>query len=705
MKPLQWIRGQRTSRTATAVLGLAALAPVLLLLAKGIAALPADVRVSGDPAVTELYTLRATAGDQWLGPYSRFGFHHPGPLLFFAFAPLYTLLGKSYAALSVGALAINLVSLLGITAVVLRVAGRLRACWTLATLAAYVLYLQPGLLVSAWNPDVAVAPLALSLVALTAATAGFTVYLPVAAAAGSLAVQSHLTSAAPVAVAGLVSATVLVFGHRQLRAEETGRKRALMRHLLLTAIVLAVAWAPSAFEQLRDTPGNVALIVRYLHERHEGQTPGTAIAAIARQTSGFLLSPLGVNGQALPTGALARAAEVLCGVQLTLLLIGTWLGWVRRDSFVAAACATAALLFVVAATVTLRISGPLWPYLTRWVAALGLLGWIAVAAAFTPRGRARVGWSGVHVLACAVLVSGFAVPGVREAARFPVLSTYIASAWPDQLSKRTVEALAARSVQHPHLRILSNRSWEQAASIVLQCEKAGRGVTVDSDWVFMFGEGCRLREPDDGAVLVAPSGLATVLARQPGFEVLAAGGEDTALLATYGSAGAGVVDMGTPAVEAYLRGGFSGAENERGGGFRWSEGPVSWLRLPASLGSPHRLRFMACPLEVPGVRESVTVELNGVRLAVLTMRRGWAVYSVPVPGAVVRTQNLIAFQYSSVRSPHEISGADDRRQLAVRFRWISLGESPANSTEGAPTIEGHFHPGTTSRPPAEPRAN
>lgn len=684
MRPMHWVRGQRGASAAVACLALVALAPLLILLARGIAALPADVRVSGDPAVTELYTLRASRGEQWLGPYSRFGFHHPGPLLFYLFAPFYLLLGKSYAALCIAALVVNLASLAGIAHIVLRTAGAPRALWALAALAAYLAYLGPELLVSAWNPDVAVIPLALTLVALAAAMAGFTGCLPLAALAGSLAVQSHLTAAAPLAAAGLLTAIALVVGRRRGAAREAGEKRPFARHIMLTGMVLAVVWAPPVIEQLRDTPGNGTLIIRYLLQRHDGQTVGTAISAVATQASGFLLSPLGVTGQVLPGGSLGVAAKSLTLLQLVVLLVGAWRGWARRDRFVAAACGSAALLLGAAVLVTLGISGPLWPYLTRWVSAVGVFGWIAVAAAFTGREWGSPRRARVQLVACATLVCTYAVAGSREVARFPSLGAYVASAWPDRLSQRTIDGLSARGVRRPHLRILDNQSWEQAAAIVLQCEKTGRPITVDSDWLFMFGERFRLREADDGAILVARSDLAARLAGQPGTEELASGGGDAALLAAHGTAVPGPLQIGSLAAEAWLRGGFSGAEADAGGGFRWSDAPASLLRLPGSPDTAAALRFEASSVEVPGARQELTVELNGVRVGVLAMRRGWATYSVAVAADAVREENLVTFRYSLVRSPHELSRSQDRRRLAVRFRWIALGGSPARTAAGVP---------------------
>ncbi len=37
----------------------------------------------------ELYTIHATHAAQFLGPYSQYGWHHPGPMLFYLLAPFY----------------------------------------------------------------------------------------------------------------------------------------------------------------------------------------------------------------------------------------------------------------------------------------------------------------------------------------------------------------------------------------------------------------------------------------------------------------------------------------------------------------------------------------------------------------------------------------------------------------------------------------
>src|SRR5437016_3928499 len=70
------------------------LAAVALLAVFAALAMVATVRRAGptwptaDAALIELYTMSATRGEQLLGPYSRFRWHHPGPAMFYALVPL-----------------------------------------------------------------------------------------------------------------------------------------------------------------------------------------------------------------------------------------------------------------------------------------------------------------------------------------------------------------------------------------------------------------------------------------------------------------------------------------------------------------------------------------------------------------------------------------------------------------------------------------
>src|SRR5262249_53914144 len=99
------------------------LAAISLALASGLIVLArraADFATIGDTAVIESYTWMASTGDLLLGPYSRFQWHHPGPISFFWMAPFYALSGARPAGLSAGALTLNLAVLAILTSTVIR---------------------------------------------------------------------------------------------------------------------------------------------------------------------------------------------------------------------------------------------------------------------------------------------------------------------------------------------------------------------------------------------------------------------------------------------------------------------------------------------------------------------------------------------------------------------------------------------------------
>src|SRR6187402_2360850 len=79
------------------------------IVARSVATAP-DTYPVADTATTSLYALRAARGELQVGSYSRFGWNHPGPLLYQLPAGPYELSGRREIALKWTALAINLAS-------------------------------------------------------------------------------------------------------------------------------------------------------------------------------------------------------------------------------------------------------------------------------------------------------------------------------------------------------------------------------------------------------------------------------------------------------------------------------------------------------------------------------------------------------------------------------------------------------------------
>jgi hypothetical protein len=175
---------------------------------------------------------------------------------------------------------------------------------------------------------------------------------------------------------------------------------------------------------------------------------------------------------------------------------------------------------------------------------------------------------------------------------------------------------------------------------------------------------------------VADSSTAAQLTGVRGAELVATTGKGAVFLAVTERAPIRELRFDSLESEIYLRGGFSRPEIDPGGGFRWSNGPVSWIVLPASPGPDYQLQVLACPIVVDRQQQVLTVEVNGNQIAMVKMKLGWTTYKFPLPTALVRTRNGVALRYLFTRSPHELSGTGDRRQLAVRYRTISLSALP-----------------------------
>ena len=194
-------------RLVLVLVGLLLLPPVALAARQLFAGLP-DITVGSDPALVELATRDAGRGRQLLGPYSRFGFHHPGPAMFYLLLPGYLAGGRTHGGLLLGALALNLLGLVGAGWAARRLGDRRLALALLALVPFLVARLGPAGLSSAWNPNLVVVAFVATVVAGAAVALGATTLLPVLVVAGSLAAQSHLALVGPVATV-VVFATVL----------------------------------------------------------------------------------------------------------------------------------------------------------------------------------------------------------------------------------------------------------------------------------------------------------------------------------------------------------------------------------------------------------------------------------------------------------------------------------------------------------------
>lgn len=457
----------------------------------------------GDLAVIELSVRNALRGDQLLGPYSRFGWDHPGPALFYLLAPVYWLAGSDTRALFLSTWVVNAASLLAVVAVVRRRAGRTAAWWGAAGLLAWLVCVGPAVVMSPWNPNAICLPFLLTLLLSAAAAAGSGWSVAGAAVAGSVTVQTHIGSLPLVAVLVTAGAAGWLAGRRLTAvgaAESRGNGRFLAGAAGLVA-VLGALWAPPVAEQLTRDPGNVVLAARFFRD---GPPPGIpthhslsdAAGTVARHVSAV---PLGLDesdrlGRAGPLRLAVSGAWLLAAVGCALV------GWGARHRFAFACGLFAALAGVVTVAAATRVVDALVPYLFVYTTTLPvavMAGWGALAGAVAwPGLRSRVAAVAATVV---VLAGGLASTGVvARAATEPEAS----SAEVAVTSGLAGDALEAAGVRRVMVRETGHDVWPVATGVLAALERRGYAATVDPLLVSLVGDAWAPTGREEAEVIV-----------------------------------------------------------------------------------------------------------------------------------------------------------------------------------------------------------
>jgi hypothetical protein len=310
-----------------------------------------------------------------VGVYSRDGWSHPGPLLFYALAPFYRLLGQR--GLLVGTGVINVASLVGAVAV----ARRRATDWAapLGALAGLALCasLTPSLLVNSWNPYVAVLPFFAMVVCAWAVIDGDTRMAPWMVLTGSFSVQCHVGYAVLVGTVWLATFACWVASRRRSvgLSDHPAPKRST---LVAVVLVGAACWAPPILQQLTGHPGNLSAMAKFLLHSDEPRFGWSG----AEKSMSFDLSPHvpWINGRDTGAGVLLASSNPLIGLTVFALVVALGvLAW-RLGRRSAARLAFVSALIIVAGTFSIaQIMGPAVSYLVRWSWVIAAVTWVSIA--------------------------------------------------------------------------------------------------------------------------------------------------------------------------------------------------------------------------------------------------------------------------------------------------------------------------------------
>lgn len=483
-----------------------ALLVVLSLLACGalivVARRAANAPATSDTAVIESYTLLASQGRLLLGAYSRFQWHHPGPLYFFLLAPFYSLAGGKTSALHAGAVAISLASML----VVFAVAIRRRPTFALASSAmlALLAWRASEAIASPWNPHVTLIPTLALIVVAADVVAGRALMLPMVAFLASLSGQAHIALMPTVLAVGVVALSRALVGLRDADNRSEWR-----RSIIATAVVLTIVWALPIYEQLTGTPrGNFTELWLFFGQGQQsrvGQPLSVAVSAWADMFVGVLRPDFYVAHGWPFVESPVKWAEWLSLGELAGLAGIAVVAARRRDTFIV----SLGVLLLLASGVSLwsatHVDGQMFDHDVFWLAGLGVLSLamlLDAVLAYATRARdlpRSLAWT------ASVLLLGIAsVAGVRQLnevvrrSNDPPADAKIAHALADDL----FEYMNKEHVMRPLVKI-DQDAWPYVAGAILDLQKRGRLVSVEEDWVVMFTPQFRVTGREDATITVA----------------------------------------------------------------------------------------------------------------------------------------------------------------------------------------------------------
>jgi hypothetical protein len=495
------------------------------IVAAGLGALVLMMRASDVPpiitdsdlAVTELYVELASRGHLDVGPYSRFGWHHPGPLYFYLQAPLYAMWGRGAVSLFLGAALINLVFLTLTVWACTRQRGGVGLGVGLAAGLLVFAWRVPMLLASPWTGHVAVVAVVAFITLCSLATAGRRWMLPLALVAGGFVAQTHVSFVPVIAVLGLV--TVISVAMSPARPGH----RAAVLWAALAALV--VPWSIPIMEAASNGGGNAADLWTFFVARGEMVHPLSS--ALAHWSHGLTMvfhpEPTLPWGGHLSPVAAAWTVPLAVTQTAALLVIAavTRRSGRRLESATATSCGLAALVGLWSVT---RIEGAVLDHEVFWLGALGAVNMgVIVATAIGAAARrwpvkARagavdaLGGSAIAAFAALSLIhfTQFTSAELRRSDRARIPATFVLLR----------DHVASEGLTKPLFRFQGD-AWSEGAGIVLRWLQAGKPLAVDPAATAMFTNRFTSTGEEDAEVtLSSREGQHDALTARPGNVVL-----------------------------------------------------------------------------------------------------------------------------------------------------------------------------------------
>jgi hypothetical protein len=458
---------------------------------------------TGDLGMIDLRVRDVWSADiPLLGPYSRYGWSHPGPLLFWILAIPSGLFGQAPWVTLVGGAALQGVAITWLAVLAWRRGGL--ALVSVALVGMTLVYMSTGswIMLEPWNPHIALPFFALFVFQSWLLATGDARVLPGTVLVATFLVQTHVGYAPLVAV---VAFTVLALAVLDARARKVGSEWSTWRRPVCISLAIAsVLWLPVLIEQIASSVtgsyssyGNLAQLARSFTggnpEPAVGVTSGLRLmAAEFHVPPSWLGGDLGGN---LFTGAASEGSPFLLLLPLALLVVGMYVtrrpGAAARRRFLLLAG-----VLLIASIVTLtRVTGVPFPYLFLWrstVAVLIVLGIVCAAASATRLSRWKYG-AATGVVGAFVVVALGSVGLARSIVDHPKETS------PFEPATKSVARQLERQRVPPGgviLRLDTTSLAQFHRGVYNELDRSGMPISVDESLDYQFG-GRRGAEAED----------------------------------------------------------------------------------------------------------------------------------------------------------------------------------------------------------------
>ncbi|HEY1739363.1 MAG TPA: hypothetical protein VGI86_11660, partial [Acidimicrobiia bacterium] len=331
------------------------IAGIRVLLIKG------GYAVAGDISIIELRVRDVfTRHTPLVGPYSRFGWNHPGPALYYVLAIPYWLSGRNSSGLALGALAVNAAACVGVVLIARRRAGVALAAVAGLVMLVFVHAFGFAAATSSWNPTLPVISLVLFCMLAWSVAVGDTALLACMVFVGSFVAQSHIGLVFVVVAVGAFAGISLAVRHRR------GTARVSRRQAIATIVVAALMWFGPLLDAAIHDGGNIRSLFDYFTKSHRqiGFSEAWRIVSGELSTSAQWLRGYSrdiFTGE--PTSVLHTSFPLI----LVFVLVAVALVYgLRRRNASREALLVAVVAIVVALLSVASIEGVAYDYLSTW---------------------------------------------------------------------------------------------------------------------------------------------------------------------------------------------------------------------------------------------------------------------------------------------------------------------------------------------------